>query len=83
MSKAFIVRMKTWDEETQQIISRIPDGLRDNDLILGWSSAEGLIDETTWDGFKNRIAAAFRELMGRRITVCLMSATSVLCRIWW
>jgi hypothetical protein len=35
-----IVVRKTWDEEIDGLVSRIPRGLDDNDLILGWSRPE-------------------------------------------
>jgi predicted Mrr-cat superfamily restriction endonuclease len=62
VSNTFIVRMKTWDEETDGLVSRIPQGLDDNDLILGWSSAQGLVSEQDWDRFKKRLAEAYPDL---------------------
>ena len=58
----FIVRMKTWNEKTDGLVSRIPQGLIDNDLILGWSSAQGLIGEESWESFEKKLAEAIPDL---------------------
>jgi hypothetical protein len=54
MSNSFIVRMKTWDEKANALVSRIPQGLIDNDLILGWSSVRGLVGEESRENFKKK-----------------------------
>jgi hypothetical protein len=59
MSNSFIVRMKTWDEKTNGLVSRIQQGLIDNDLILGWSSAQGLVGEESSDSFKKSLQKRF------------------------
>jgi hypothetical protein len=48
----FSMKMKTWDETTGGVISRIPQALHDSDLILGWSSVPDLIFEKDWDAFQ-------------------------------
>src|ERR1700686_2583341 len=62
MPNSFIVRMKTWDEKTSGLVSRIPQGLIDSDLILGWSSAQGLISEESWESFKKKLAEGIPDL---------------------
>jgi predicted Mrr-cat superfamily restriction endonuclease len=62
MSNSFIVRLKTWDEKTDGLVSRISEGLKDNDLILGWSLAQGLIGEEASDKFKRKLAEAYPDL---------------------
>lgn len=58
----FSMRMKTWDDATDGLVSRIPQALKDKDLILGWSAAADLIGETDWDKFKQRLAKAYPDL---------------------
>jgi predicted Mrr-cat superfamily restriction endonuclease len=54
--------MKTWDDNTNDLVSRIKDGLSDNDIILGWSDVTDLINEQDWEAFKQKIASVYPEL---------------------
>jgi predicted Mrr-cat superfamily restriction endonuclease len=62
VTNSFIVRMKTWDEKASGLVSRIPQSLIENDLILGWSSVRGLVCEESREKFKKKIAEAIPEL---------------------
>jgi predicted Mrr-cat superfamily restriction endonuclease len=60
---AWALKVRTWDDDADGIVSRIDVCLKDHDVVMGWSAAEGMLDTSlSWDEFRAKLQGAYPDL---------------------